>query len=98
MSSATTVEAKCIGRKLHGRRSARTNWEVSFAASLETLRSDVPYNEGMARRVTTIVERIALLEHAPRATSDEATTLTDGRRLDSREAVKAWLADDVHAH
>ena len=51
----------------------------------------------MARRVTTIVERIALLEHAPRATSDEATTLTDGRRLDSREAVEAWLAEDVRA-
>jgi hypothetical protein len=52
---------------------------------------------GMTRRLTTIEERIALLEHAPRATSDEVTTLTDGRRLDSREAVVAWLAEDARA-
>ena len=64
---------------------------------METYRSHEPYNECMARRVTTIEERIALLEHAPRATSDEATTLTDGRRLDSREAVEAWLAEDARA-
>ena len=48
----------------------------------------------MTRRVTTIEERIALLESAPCATSDEVTTLLDGRRLDSREAVEAWLAED----
>jgi hypothetical protein len=51
----------------------------------------------MTRRVTTIEEQIALLEHAPRATSDEATTLIDGRRLDSRKAVEAWLVEDVRA-
>ena len=49
----------------------------------------------MTRRATTIEERIALLETAPRATSDEATTLVDGRRLDSREAVEAWLVEDA---
>jgi hypothetical protein len=51
----------------------------------------------MTRSVTTIEERITLLESAPRATSDEATTLVDGRRLDSREAVEAWLAEDALA-
>ncbi|MBW4079155.1 MAG: hypothetical protein HIU84_11720 [Acidobacteria bacterium] len=49
----------------------------------------------MTRRVTTIEERIALLETSPCATSDEATTLVDGRRLDSREAVEAWLVEDA---
>ena len=51
----------------------------------------------MVRRVTTIEERIALLERSPRATDDEVTTLVDGRRLDSREAVVAWLAEDARA-
>lgn len=51
----------------------------------------------MARSSTTIDERIALLERAPRATCDEATTLVDGRRLDSREAVEAWLVEDALA-
>ena len=51
----------------------------------------------MTRSVTTIEERITLLESAPRATSDEVTTLLDGRRLDSREAVEAWLAEDEFA-
>jgi hypothetical protein len=51
----------------------------------------------MTRRVTTTEERIALLEHAPRATGDEVTTLIDGRRLDSREAVEAWLVEDARA-
>lgn len=51
----------------------------------------------MVRRVTTIEERIALLERSPRATDDEVTTLVDGRRLDSREAVDAWLAEDARA-
>jgi hypothetical protein len=51
----------------------------------------------MTRSVTTIDERITLLERVPRATSDEATTLIDGRRLDSREAVEAWLAEDALA-
>jgi hypothetical protein len=51
----------------------------------------------MARRVTTIDERIALLEGSPRATNDEVTTLVDGRQLDSREAVVTWLAEDARA-
>ncbi|MHB2029326.1 MAG: hypothetical protein ACYCPT_10985 [Acidimicrobiales bacterium] len=51
----------------------------------------------MTRSVTTIEERITLLESAPRASGDEATTLVDGRRLDSREAVEAWLAEDALA-
>lgn len=60
-----------------------------------TLRPCGPYNEGMTHRATTIEERIARLERAPRATNDEVTTLVDGRRLDSREAVEAWLAEDA---
>ncbi len=51
----------------------------------------------MTQGVTTIEERIALLESAPRATCDEVTILVDGRRLDSREAVEAWLAEDALA-
>jgi hypothetical protein len=51
----------------------------------------------MTRRVTTIEERIALLEAAPPPTSDDVTILPDGRRLDSREAVMAWLGEDAIA-
>lgn len=61
------------------------------------LRPGEPYSEVMNLSVTTIEERIALLESAPRATSDEVTTLIDGRRLDSREAIEAWLAEDALA-
>jgi hypothetical protein len=49
----------------------------------------------MNRRVTTIAERVALLESAPRATSDDCSILPDGRRLNSREAVEAWLLEDA---
>jgi hypothetical protein len=63
------------------------------AGKRATIRPGGPYNGRMTRRVTTVEERIALLEKAPYATSDEVTTLVDGRRLDSREAVEAWLAE-----
>jgi hypothetical protein len=52
------------------------------------------YNEAMTGSATAIDERIAYLESAPWTTSDEATTLIDGCRFDSREAVEAWLAED----
>jgi hypothetical protein len=49
----------------------------------------------MTHRANTIEERIFHLESTPRAINDEATTLVEGRRLDSHEAVAARLATDA---
>lgn len=74
------------------------NWGLSGALLTRVLAALTGRRMGgMTRRLTTIEERIALLEHAPHATGDEVTTLTDGRRLDSSEAVQAWLAEDARA-
>jgi len=52
----------------------------------------------MARdTMITLEELAARLRSAPPATDDDVTRLADGRRLDSREAVEAWLAEDSAA-
>ena len=43
--------------------------------------------------VMTAEELAEDLRHAPAPTPDDVTTLRDGRRIDSREAALAWLAE-----
>jgi hypothetical protein len=49
----------------------------------------------MARRVLPLSaeELSARVEHAPPATRDDVSITSDGRRLDSKDAVMAWLAE-----
>ena len=44
----------------------------------------------VAKTVTELAERMG---YAGPPTDDEVTTLLDGRRLDSKEAVEAWLIE-----
>lgn len=52
------------------------------------------YARGMAAQPVLTAEELAeALRDAPPATPDDVTTLRDGRRLDSRQAVMEWLAE-----
>lgn len=65
--------------------------ELEAAQGADTSRRynvDVP-----ARPVMTAEELIERMRHAGRPTADDVPVTFDGRRLDSPEAVKAWLAD-----
>jgi hypothetical protein len=46
-----------------------------------------------AQPVMTAEELIERMRHADPPTADDVPVTFDGRRLDSPEAVKAWLAD-----
>jgi hypothetical protein len=46
-----------------------------------------------ARIVLTAEEWLERMNHAAPPTADDVGILWDGRRLDSREAVMAWLAE-----
>ena len=46
-----------------------------------------------AQPVMTAEELIERMGHAGPPTADDVPVTVDGRRLDSPEAVKAWLAD-----
>lgn len=43
--------------------------------------------------VLTAEELAEALRHAPPATPDDVTVLSDGRRIDSREIALEWLAE-----
>jgi hypothetical protein len=45
------------------------------------------------RRAKTVVEWAELMHTAGAPTEDDVTVLLDGRRLDSRESVEAWLTE-----
>ncbi len=48
----------------------------------------------MAAKIVRTGEELAEgLRNAPPATPDDVTILWDGRRIDSREAALAWLAE-----
>ena len=56
--------------------------------------SDEPYNEHVAAQpVMTAEELIERMRHAGPPTVDDVPITFDGQRLDSPEAVKAWLVD-----
>jgi hypothetical protein len=44
--------------------------------------------------VKSLEEPVERMKSAAPPTSDDVTILPDGRRLDSREAVMAWLAEN----
>ncbi|MGH9091992.1 MAG: hypothetical protein ACRDZR_11540 [Acidimicrobiales bacterium] len=46
-----------------------------------------------AKPVMTAEELIERVRHSPPPTDDDVTILWDGRRLDSKEAVLAWVAE-----
>lgn len=46
-----------------------------------------------AQPVMTVEELAAALRHAPAATPDDVTVLSDGRRIDSPENAIAWLSE-----
>ncbi len=46
-----------------------------------------------AQIVLTAEEWLERMNHAAPPTADDVSILWDGRRLDSREAVMAWLAE-----
>jgi hypothetical protein len=55
------------------------------------------YNElVVAQRAKTIVEWAERMRSAGPPTEDDVTVLIDGRRLNSRETVEAWL-DEIEA-
>jgi hypothetical protein len=45
------------------------------------------------QRATTVAERAERMRSAEPPTEDDVTVLLDGRRLDSRESVEAWLQE-----
>ena len=47
----------------------------------------------IAQRAKTIVEWAERMRSAGPPTEDDVTVLDDGRRLDSRESVEAWLRE-----
>ena len=47
----------------------------------------------VAQRAKTIVEWAERMRSAGPPTEDDVTVLDDGRRLDSRESVEAWLRE-----
>ena len=47
----------------------------------------------VAKRAKTIVEWAERMRSANPPTEDDVTVLHDGRRLDSRESVEAWLRE-----
>jgi hypothetical protein len=47
----------------------------------------------VAKRAKTIVEWAERMRSAGPPTEDDVTVLLDGRRLDSRETVEAWLKE-----
>lgn len=52
------------------------------------------YNDDVAARpAMTAEELIEHMQHAGPPTADDVPMTFDGRRLDSPEAIKAWLAD-----
>jgi hypothetical protein len=51
-----------------------------------------PYNRGVvSQRAKTIVEWAERMRSAGPPSEDDVTVLLDGRRLNSREAIEAWL-------
>jgi hypothetical protein len=48
--------------------------------------------------VKSLEELAERMKGAARPTSDDVTTLLDGRVLDSREAVEAWAAELAAGH
>ena len=54
----------------------------------------VQYNGGVVRqRARTVVEWAERMHEVAPPTEDDVTVLLDGRRLDSRESVEAWLKE-----
>ena len=54
----------------------------------------LPYNGGVVRqRAKTVVEWAERMRSAGPPTEDDVTVLLDGRRLDSRESIEAWLTE-----
>ena len=54
----------------------------------------LPYNDGVVRqRAKTVVEWAERMHSAGPPTEDDVTVLLDGRRLDSRESIEAWLTE-----
>jgi len=51
-----------------------------------------------AQPVLTAEEWFEGMRHARPSTGDDVTVLWDGRRLDSQEAVMAWLAEVARKH
>ncbi len=69
-----------------------TTVQSVFTDSICVSRS--PYNGDMVRRrAKTVVEWAERMHSAAPPTEDDVTVLLDGRRLDSRESVEAWLAE-----
>jgi hypothetical protein len=54
----------------------------------------LPYNGSVVKqRAKTVVEWAERMSSAAPPTEDDVTVLLDGRRLDSRESVEAWLTE-----
>lgn len=46
-----------------------------------------------ARPIRTFGEIVEMMSNAPRATADDVTITADGRRLDTPDKVRAWVAE-----